>query len=96
MTDRTKRDLAIYGNQQLDRLGADFRNFVEYLWTLSHQGQLDTFAFDGDDPTLLSLIMSGVLEIVDERPGVMGKRRFLRFNLDIRQCLEYVERGKHP
>ena len=88
LTDQQKLDLAKLGNHELDTLGTDFKDFALYLWSLSHKGKLDTFSYQGSDPTFLSLLhTSGVLELVDR----VGDRYRIRFTLQWLKWLQYTE-----
>lgn len=88
LSDYQKLHLAKMGHDKLATLGADFKGFVLYLWSLSHKGKLDTFSYQGNDPTFLALLHAGnVLEQVDRA----GDRYRVRFTLDWLNWLQYTE-----
>lgn len=96
MDERTRQHLAIFGNQQLDSLGAEMREFVQDLWKLSHYGALDTFSYFVSEHDVTStgmfftLIRNGILEKQEQNQTGYGDYR-IRFHLDWRRYLEYVQ-----
>lgn len=91
----TRQHLAVFGNQQLDTLGAELKAFALYLWELSHYGAMDTFSYfvDGRDTdgtaALFTLIRNNVIENMDDTKGY-GRYR-IRFQIDWRRYLEYTQ-----